>query len=110
MNPFTLSYYFPLLLPSSSSSSVLDPSTPTRNNEDRNRMDQPLAVAPAAWSTYDTRFRKNLPDEWYSKRLVYRGLIMQNCIKMRKLDGIVVEDGERKRANQLLEAALGIRK
>lgn len=110
MNPFTLSYYFPLLLPSSSPSSVLDPSTPTRNNEDRNRMDQPLAVAPAAWSTYDTRFRKNLPDEWYSKRLVYRGLIMQNCIKMRKLDGIVVEDGERKRANQLLEAALGIRK
>lgn len=35
---------------------------------------------------------------------------MQTCKKMRKLDGIVVEDGERKRANQLLEAALGIRK
>lgn len=109
MNPFTLSYYFPLLLPLSSPSSVIDPSTPTKNNQDRSRMSQ-SAVAPAAWSTYDTRFRKNLPDEWYSKRLVYRGLIMQNCKKMRKLDGIVVEDGERKRANQLLEAALGIRK
>ncbi|AFR93968.2 leucine repeat containing protein [Cryptococcus neoformans C23] len=110
MNPFTLSYYFPLLLPLSSPSSVIDPSTPTKNNQDRSRMSQMSAVAPAAWSTYDTRFRKNLPDEWYSKRLVYRGLIMQTCKKMRKLDGIVVEDGERKRANQLLEAALGIRK
>ncbi|KIR30300.1 leucine repeat containing protein [Cryptococcus deuterogattii LA55] len=110
MNPFTLSYYFPLLLPSPSPSSVLDPSTPTRNNQDRSGIGQSMAVPRAAWSTYDTRFRKNLPDEWYSKRLVYRGLIMQNCRKMRKLDGIVVEDGERKRANQLLEAAVGIRR
>lgn len=30
MNPFTLSYYFPLLLPLSSPSSVIDPSTPTK--------------------------------------------------------------------------------
>lgn len=89
---------------------MLDPSTPTRNNQDRSGIGQSVAVPRAAWSTYDTRFRKNLPDEWYSKRLVYRGLIMQNCRKMRKLDGIVVEDGERKRANQLLEAAVGIRR
>ncbi|WVQ62215.1 uncharacterized protein L199_000354 [Kwoniella botswanensis] len=97
MNPSTLSYYFPLLLPSSSSTpqSALDPSS-----------SKGLVGAPASiWQSYDSRFRKNLPDEWYSKRLVYRGLVMSTCPNLRRLDGIQIEDGERKKAEQLLKVA-----
>ncbi|WWC86221.1 uncharacterized protein L201_001094 [Kwoniella dendrophila CBS 6074] len=105
MNPSTLSYYFPLLLPSSSSSSsttttqlALDPSSSTFATK--------LGAPPSTWQSYDSRFRKNLPDEWYSKRLIYRGLLMTTCSNLNKLDGIIIEQGEKTKAKQLLKAAL----
>ncbi|WVQ85676.1 hypothetical protein IAT38_007842 [Cryptococcus sp. DSM 104549] len=109
MNPSTLSYYFPLLLsPTSPATPALDPSTPTKSNQSTlTTSAQPAAAPPKTWHTYDTRFRKNLPDEWYSKRLVYRGLVMQACPGIRRLDGISVEDGERRKAGELLRAAMG---
>ncbi|WVF70606.1 hypothetical protein IAT40_005398 [Kwoniella sp. CBS 6097] len=100
MNPSTLSYYFPLLLPSSTSAaSALDPSSATVST----------GAPSSVWASYDARFRKNLPDEWYSKRLVYRGLVMRTCPLLRKLDGVVIEDGERRKAGLLLDAALSRR-
>ncbi|WRT64124.1 uncharacterized protein IL334_001053 [Kwoniella shivajii] len=94
MNPSTLSYYFPLMLPSASAQSALDPS-------------KPVSAAPAStWTSYDARFRKNLPDEWYSQRLVYRGLVMHACPALNKLDGVGIEDGEKKKAGELIKAAL----
>ncbi|WVW82275.1 hypothetical protein I302_104281 [Kwoniella bestiolae CBS 10118] len=101
MNPSTLSYYFPLLLPSSPSTpqSALDPSSSISGKG--------IVGAPAStWQSYDSRFRKNLPDEWYSKRLVYRGLVMSTCPNLKRLDGIQIEEGERKKAEELLRAAL----
>ncbi|WVQ70970.1 hypothetical protein IAR50_000495 [Cryptococcus sp. DSM 104548] len=110
MNPSTLSYYFPLLLSSSSPSSILDPSIAKPQLADQSMPTKPMAAPPALWHNYDTRFRKNLPDEWYSKRLLHRGLVMQVCPQIRKLDGIVVEDGEKKKAEELLRAALVTRR
>ncbi|WWC58752.1 uncharacterized protein I303_101296 [Kwoniella dejecticola CBS 10117] len=105
MNPSTLSYYFPLLLPASSAStstlsitqSALDPSLQIANR---------TPASASTWTSYDSRFRKNLPDEWYSKRLVYRGLVMSTCPKLKRLDGISIEDGERRKAQELIRAAL----
>ncbi|KAK8865912.1 hypothetical protein IAR55_001060 [Kwoniella newhampshirensis] len=116
MNPSTLSYYFPLLLPISTQS-ALDPSK--SQNQDPDRTITPSStgtnvvnagaapVLASTWTNYDSRFRKKLPDEWYSKRLVYRGLIMRLCPNLEKLDGVEVHDGERRKAGELLRAALG---
>ncbi|TYJ56366.1 hypothetical protein B9479_002914 [Cryptococcus floricola] len=110
MNPSTLSYYFPLLLSSSSPSSILDPSTAQPQLADQSTVAKPVAAPPALWHSYDNRFRKNLPDEWYSRRLLHRGLVMKACPQIKKLDGIVVEDGEKKKAEELLRAALVARR
>ncbi|OCF33354.1 hypothetical protein I316_05096 [Kwoniella heveanensis BCC8398] len=102
MNPSTLSYYFPLLLPSSTSAaSALDPSSAATITTGSSN-----GAPSAVWASYDSRFRKNLPDEWYSKRMVYRGLVMRTCPLLKKLDGVVIEDGERRKAGLLLDAAL----
>jgi len=57
------------------------------------------------WNILDAQFRRSLPDEWYSKRLVYRGLIMASCPALSMLDGVKVEEGERRKAGMLLAAA-----
>ncbi|WVQ97321.1 hypothetical protein IAU59_004432 [Kwoniella sp. CBS 9459] len=110
MNPSTLSYYFPLLLPSSTSAaSALDPSSAPATTTTTGISTGNAGAPSTVWTTYDARFRKNLPDEWYSKRLVYRGLVMRTCPLVRKLDGVMIEDGERNKAGLLLDAALGRR-
>ncbi|WWD17902.1 hypothetical protein CI109_102347 [Kwoniella shandongensis] len=106
MNPSTLSYYFPLLLPNSSATAPqsVDPDrtiVPSSNTT--------TAVPASKWNSYDSRFRKNLPDEWYSKRLVYRGLVMRLCPELNKLDGVSIEHGERRKAEELLRAAISER-
>lgn len=86
MNPATLSFYLPILLPRSAPHDKgVDPS--------------------ANWPKLDTQFRRQLPDEWYSKRLVYRGLVMAACPHLRMLDGLRVSESERSKAAQLLEYA-----
>ncbi|WVN90353.1 uncharacterized protein L203_105589 [Cryptococcus depauperatus CBS 7841] len=107
MNPSTLSLYFPLLLPTSSPLFVLDPSTHRKTSTGTSE----FPAAPATvWHHYDTQYRKNLPNEWYSKRLLYRGLIMRTCKRIKKLDGAVIEDKERRKAEKLMTAALDLRR
>jgi hypothetical protein len=57
------------------------------------------------WAEQDMQFRKSLPDEWYCRRLVHRGLMMRGCPDLEVLDGVRVEDGERKKAEMLLARA-----
>lgn len=83
MNPSTLSFYLPIIMPGSSKG------VPADNN----------------WAVLDAQFRRQLPDEWYSRRLVYRGLIMGACADLKVLDGVKVEDGEKRKAAMLLEYA-----
>ncbi|WVR05863.1 hypothetical protein IAU60_002889 [Kwoniella sp. DSM 27419] len=104
MNPSTLSYYFPLLLPDTAlPSAALDPSSTLKSLAS---VQASKGVTPSTWNAYDARFRKNLPDEWYSKRLVYRGLVMRTCPHLKRLDGVEVLAGERDKAERLLDAAM----
>lgn len=126
MNPSTLGFYLPLFLPSSPSSSVTEehqqpmahnplpsvtlatirpPDTPA--SKSRRSMASKHAAQPGEveWNVLDAQFRKSLPNEWYSKRLVYRGLIMQECGGLTMLDGVRVGEGERRKASRLLAAA-----
>ena len=48
------------------------------------------------------QFRRDLPDEAYVGRLVYRGLVMRACGRLRVLDGVEVTEKERRKANQVL--------
>ena len=116
-NPSTLGFYLPLLLPNpSQTTSIIDPSSPPPRQAPLPSVTlatiHPSSlkseVAPqATWSSLDGQFRKALPDEWYSKRLVYRGLFMATCPKLRLLDGIRVEERERRKAEQLLDVVRG---
>lgn len=99
MNPSTLSFYLPILLPRTKGGS----SSGSRDKDkDRAASD---GVVPDNWPAMDAQFRRQLPDEWYSKRLVYRGLVMAACPELRLLDGIRVEQAEKRKAAMLLEYA-----
>jgi hypothetical protein len=128
MNPSTLGFYLPLILPSSLSNPLPHPAeafhshqnplpnvtlattrapdTPAPKSHGHHHhlaaTSQPSEIE---WTTLDAQFRKSLPDEWYSKRLVYRGLIMASCPALRVLDGVKVEEGEKRKAGMLLAAA-----
>ncbi|KAK4686278.1 protein NUD1, partial [Tremellales sp. Uapishka_1] len=82
MNPSTLSFYLPIL-------------------------QNPHGGTGEVNST-DREFRRSLPDEWYTKRLAYRGLIMKTCPDITALDGVRIEEGERRKARMLLETAARI--
>lgn len=125
MNPSTLGFYLPLMLPSTTSSlepdtlneprvaqnplpnvtlaTIRPPDTPGPKR--LNQLAKPSQPSTADWTKLDAQFRKSLPDEWYSKRLVYRGLIMGKLPRLRMLDGVVVEEAERRKAEMLLDLA-----
>lgn len=73
MNPFSVSWYVPL-----------------------------LDGGDGEWQSLDAKFRRGLPDELYAGRLVYRGMMMRACGRLRNVDGLVVSDGERVKAGELL--------
>ncbi|KAG8981599.1 hypothetical protein FRB93_008526 [Tulasnella sp. JGI-2019a] len=128
MNPFTLGWYFPLLVnasdllsavqPTCASSAPLpqqyhtetSPSSPSR--EAAAAPQKPWRKSPYAptWMELDERFRRDLPDAVYVERLAYRGLVMRACDsgsggtggKLKMLDGVDVTDGEREKAGKLL--------
>lgn len=109
MNPATLSFYLPIMLPKTKASAKkrdADGSMPSLAS-----LEADENAVPENWAALDNQFRKHLPDEWYSKRLVYRGLLMASCPQLRTLDGVVISSGERRKASLLLEyvAAAGAR-
>jgi hypothetical protein len=81
MNPCTVSWYVPLL----------------DNGEEE-------------WQELDAKFRRGLPDALYAERLVYRGMLMETCSRLKKVDGLHITDGERLKAGELLRRIEGQRK
>ncbi len=73
MNPFSVSWYVPI-----------------------------LDGGDGEWQTLDAKFRRGLPDELYAGRLVYRGMLMRSCGRLKMIDGLKVSDGERVKAGELL--------
>jgi hypothetical protein len=111
MNPSTLSFYLPLML--GPNMNRLDPSSIRDIVSTDKTFDQTVVPAPPlsalSWSSLDAQFRRSLPDEWYGKRLVYRGLVMAACGGLRMLDGVEVGEGERRKAGELIRAAEALR-
>jgi len=112
MNPSTLGFYLPLLTSHTTESSSPPPIKPIPFGNITMATIAAIPPTPTKgkenvyeWASLDSSFRRALPDEWYSKRLVYRGLIMAACPKVRVLDGIRVVEGERKKAERLIDAA-----
>lgn len=124
MNPSTLGYYLPLFIPppvptksTESSKNHLKPQTHpnktgvllgrpngTMSNLSRLHTSQSFFHQPESenWQEMDREFRRNLPDTWYGRRLLYRGVVMRQLEGLRKLDGVDVGEGERKKAGALL--------
>jgi hypothetical protein len=119
MNPSTLSFYLPLFAQShDTATTTLADSLPrdksyiqptTRLNASTNRRAHEREVenqgSTPEWAELDAQFRRSLPDEWYGRRLLYRGLVMRACGEVVKLDGVEIGDGERRKAEDLMRRA-----
>ncbi|KAF8503231.1 hypothetical protein BU17DRAFT_58536 [Hysterangium stoloniferum] len=118
MNPCTLGWYLPILV--QDVPGALQPSEDINGGDDKHdlliqnragsRAGGGGSAAPhshaQSWQELDAKFRCGLPDEAYVGRLAYRGLVMRACPKVRMLDGVVVEAGERDKAEMLLQGVL----
>lgn len=119
MNPCTLGWYLPILV--RDAPGALQPSETGRPEGEakgegvRSRGGGAGAVGRHgednvgggySWAELDAKFRRDLPDEAYVGRLAYRGLVMRACPRVRMLDGVVVEEREREKAERLLQGLL----
>lgn len=113
MNPCTLGWYLPILV--QDAPGALQPSEDThwahhrRNVVDKNhqsKLSNTIGPYGVSWQDLDSKFRNDLPDEAYVGRLAYRGLAMRACPKIKMLDGIIIEKGEREKAERLLQGVL----
>lgn len=107
MNPCTLAMYLPLLLSASAATARGAPSasasTPSPTSPDFPASTHASIPSAAQWADLDDAFRRQLPDTWYIRRLAHRGLVMRACPRIGTLDGIVVGEGERRKASELLD-------
>lgn len=91
MNPCTLGLYPPVLIKGLE---------PVPHSED------PAGSSfggPQSWENLDSKYRRDLPDEYYVRRLAYRALIMKANPNVKLLDGISISNKERKKALTLLD-------
>jgi hypothetical protein len=105
MNPSTLGWYLPLLV--RDAPAALQPSE-GRDSRTREHANEERS-SHTAWKDLDAKFRKDLPDEAYVGRLVYRGLIMEACPSIKLLDGVAITSKEKDKAARLLESILAKR-
>ena len=66
--------------------------------------------ANVTWKDLDAKFRRDLPDDAYVGRMVYRGMVMRACPAIRLLDGVETSDKERDKAEKILKGILGMKK
>lgn len=96
MNPCTLSWYLPLLVPQ-------------EKEKPASASDDSADVTKKEWAARDISFRRSLPDSLYIGRLAYRGLVMRNCGRVRVLDGVDVSEKERVKAAKVVDGMKGRR-
>lgn len=84
LNPLTLSFYPPL--PQSNSSrneyciAQSDCSNHQRSVHSSNTNHK--------WEEIDSRFKRNMPDLWYLRRIAYRNVLLQSCPRLKMIDGL----------------------
>ena len=94
MNPLTLAFYAPLILqsgptlPPHSDYRILHPSDDNASSE---------IPRSSQWSAIDSKFRRNLPDEFGLRRKTYRAVVIDVCALLVELDGIECERERRRR-------------
>ncbi|CDZ96542.1 Protein phosphatase 1, regulatory subunit, and related proteins [Phaffia rhodozyma] len=102
MNPCTLALYLPIMTEALSVGSETNTGLPSLSTSIERTSPESAGCSPS-WAELDTAFRRSLPDDWYVRRLAHRGLIMQTCPRVSTLDGVIISDGERAKANELFE-------
>jgi hypothetical protein len=116
MNPSTLGFYLPVISHMSwSSPEPSEGQPPVNGNKTTILLGRPHTTVLGAsttsipggnghedWATRDREYRKTLPDDWYGRRLAYRGMVMAACPRVRTLDGLEVTEAERRKAGELL--------
>lgn len=105
MNPFTVSWYLPVILAGEDGNDPIPLSTgSTARSGNSNAKSK--ASASASDSTeaegIDAKFRRGLPDALYVARLLYRGIMMGSCPRLRELDSLRISEGERAKAGALV--------
>lgn len=99
MNPFSLGWYFPLLVNANDVASAVRPSSSSHDHQRTatsgrassssaplsQEQQQPKRKTPYAptWMELDEKFRRDLPDAMYVERLAYRGMVMRACEEAR---------------------------
>jgi hypothetical protein len=110
MNPATLEFYLPLMMAKNNNKQKIRTNSKSVSFGD-------ATAGPAisgnfggagvakekSWMAQDQRFRQNLPDDTYVKRMAYRGILMRVCAHLQMLDGVVILGKERKKAEMLLQ-------
>ncbi|KAG2115465.1 hypothetical protein DEU56DRAFT_841154 [Suillus clintonianus] len=106
MNPCTLGWYLPVLV--KDVPGALQPSERhgSRDGEDALARGEKGSTE-YGWQELDSKFRRDLPDDAYVGRLAYRGLVMRACPRIGMLDGVLVSEKERAKADQLLQGMMG---
>ncbi|KAH9824344.1 hypothetical protein DFH28DRAFT_1118169 [Melampsora americana] len=100
MNPFCSSFYAPLLAELGSHKS------PHLNQYEiiasSANSSTPCMPKSQQWKSMDERFRKALPNEYYLKRTTYRALVIGTNLKLKVLDGLSIDEPERKKMAKFL--------
>ncbi|KZO96968.1 hypothetical protein CALVIDRAFT_598091 [Calocera viscosa TUFC12733] len=96
MNSFTLGWYLPVV-------SDIDRKGKQPAVEDR---DSDAAFRSSSNPTpedLDKKYRRGLPDDLYVPRAMWRGLVMERCPAIERLDGLEINEKERIKTKKLLE-------
>ena len=101
MNPFTHNMYLPLVLNNTPATTDIGSLTSRTLQPASNTFQQPVS---STWAELDATFRRQLPNDWYLRRLAHRGLTMRACPVLATLDGIAVTKEERIKAEELLSS------
>lgn len=124
MNPFTVSWYMPVIIdnhssredddqahhnnaqapPASNASSapISASSTVNPNSNAKSKGSDSTSLRDDA-EGMDAKFRRGLPDELYVARLLYRGIMMGSCPRLKELDNLRISDAEREKAGALVK-------
>ncbi|EGG09029.1 uncharacterized protein MELLADRAFT_77162 [Melampsora larici-populina 98AG31] len=99
-NPFCSSFYAPLLAELGTNKS------PHLNQYEiiasSANSSTPCMPKSQQWNSMDERFRKALPNEYYLKRTTYRALVIGTNLKLKVLDGLYIDEPERKKMGKFL--------
>ncbi|KZT60287.1 L domain-like protein [Calocera cornea HHB12733] len=98
MNSFTLGWYLPVM-------SDLEHKEKRQAVEERDSNGDVAARSSAnpTPEDLDKKYRRGLPDALYVPRAMWRGLVMERCPAITRLDGLEINEKERIKTRKLLE-------